>query len=411
MSALVSIELKNDKVVEIKEDFDFSTLQIRKASSIDKFFYFFDSQDSSFCSVFILDDKPQVQRRVGVTLIESSNNKLLPRFEFFTWDKKAEEKKMETNNKPFKARVQLDGDASRNFWKLIGFLTTIQNIDLKEFSSFRVISSDSYISEFKNKEELDKINDLKEMFSNLDEAIISKALFNKRKDVIEEFKKMLENEKYLKEYRSNHFSEIKSPGYEAVWHHFLKNNNWLLGLNIDIKFICDFTTEVDVGVANTTGSGSPKSDIMGISDFTTLVELKTLNTNFFTDKPKNTSRANTWSFSDDFIDGISQCLGQKFDWDKNCIQKNLINNDNEILNQNLYRTVDPKTIFIIGNKQKELPFESSNGDVAKRKDTLERFRRNNRNIEIMSYDELYERAYFVVFGSKAPKLVFSENKI
>jgi len=397
-----------EKVVDITGDFNFSTLEVKKANNIDNFYYFFDTKDNYFCLVFILDNKSKVQRRCLVTLIQSSDNKMLPRFEFFTWDKIAEKKGDEANNKPYKARVQLDGNGSKNLWKLIGFLTTIKNVDLKNFSSYKVVNSDSYISEFKSKDEFEKIKDLTQIFldKNLKESDINKALFVKRKGVLETFKKLLEDKDEIENYKKEYEEEIKTKGGEAVWHHFLKNNNWLLGLNIDIRFIFEFINEVKVGIEDTAGAGSPKADLMGISDFTTLIELKTSETKFFSENKKNTVRANTWSFTDKFIDGISQCLGQKFDWDKGHENKGLIDNNNNILDQNCYRTVDPKTIFIIGNKQKELPLNNSNRDIVVKKDTLERFSRNNRNIEIISYDELYERAYFMVFGEKAPELNF-----
>lgn len=398
-----------EEIIDITGDFDFSFLQLKKANAIDSFYYFFNESNSSFCSIFILDDKPQVQRRCKVTLIESSDNKLIPRFEFFTWDKIADTKKDETNNKPFKARVQLDGDSSKNLWKLIAFLTTIKDIDLNNFSSYKIVDSDSYISKFKDKEEFEKVEELKKIFSvqDLKESSINKALFIRRKDIVEKFKKMLEDNSEIEKYRTEY--QINYSGDEAIWHHFFKNNDWLLGFNIDIKFINEFINEVNVGIPNTEGCGSPKSDLVGISDYTTLVELKTSETKFFTENKKNTARTNTWSFTDHFIDGISQCLGQKFDWDKKHESKYLVNNNQTVIDQNCYRTVDPKIIFIIGNKQKELPFEDTSVDIIFKKDTLERFRRNNRNIEIMSFDELYERAYFMVYGEKASKLNFVNN--
>ena len=42
-------------------------------------------------------------------------------------------------------------------------------------------------------------------------------------------------------------------------------------------------------------------------------------------KEKSKGRANTWDFSSDFIEGISQCLGQKFELDKVFDQKQFEN--------------------------------------------------------------------------------------
>jgi hypothetical protein len=137
---------------------------------------------------------------------------------------------------------------------------------------------------------------------------------------------------------------------------------------------------------------------MGINDYTTLIELKTPNTKIFTETKSSTGRANTWTFTSYFIDGVSQCLAQKSDWDKSCRSKVLIDNQKNIINQDKCRTIDPKTVFIIGNKNKEFPENSVNLDDITKRDTFERFRRNNKNIEIITYDELYERANYIAKG-------------
>jgi hypothetical protein len=100
--------------------------------------------------------------------------------------------------------------------------------------------------------------------------------------------------------------------------------------------------------------GSPKSDLIGISDYTTLIELKHPNTEIFKKIKTSKSRANTWDFSNDFIEGISQCLGQKFAFDKTFAAKEFINSSDERLDKNKTKTIDPKTIFIIGNREKRI---------------------------------------------------------
>jgi len=60
-------------------------------------------------------------------------------------------------------------------------------------------------------------------------------------------------------------------------------------------------------------------------------------------------------------------------------------------------------IVILGNKKREFPVhELDNTNILKNK-TLERFRRNNRNIDILTFDELFERAYHIVFSKKLEK--------
>ena len=157
--------------------------------------------------------------------------------------------------------------------------------------------------------------------------------------------------------------------------------------------------EQKIGIENSKGGGSPKTDLLGISDYTTLIELKHSETNIFKDTKTSKSRANTWDFTSDFIEGISQCLGQKFALDKNYTNKKFLNEKAELIDKSKTLTIDPKTIFIIGTRKREFPHDNLNEHYIK-SETFELFRRNNRNVEIITFDELFERAYHIVFSEK-----------
>ena len=126
-----------------------------------------------------------------------------------------------------------------------------------------------------------------------------------------------------------------------------------------IKFIRKFFDEQKVGIENSKGSGSPQSDLLGVSDYTTLIELKHASTKIFK-KRKDKARANTWDFTPEFIEGISQCLGQKFALDKSYNSKYFINGQGKMLDKNKTSTMDPKTVFIIGNRKLEFPHNLEN---------------------------------------------------
>lgn len=289
------------------------------------------------------------------------------------------------------------------FWKLIGFLNSYKEIvDLGDFeNSYKLVPKESYIVEFKNKSADDKIQDLKELLklSDLNSTDIKELTFENRKKNLKAFYYLLKNKDNAFEKYRNKFSV--SQGEESIWHHFLKNNDWILGLNSDIKFIREFFDEQKVGIENSKGAGSPKTDILGISDFTLLIELKHSNTKIFKLVKGEKSRANTWDFTADFIEGVSQCLGQKFSLDKNYDVKNYISDEGKRLRKDLHRTLDPKAIFIIGNRCAEFPHDDDDTNIVK-SETFERFRRNSRNVEIITFDELFEKAYHIIYSRKIP---------
>ena len=110
---------------------------------------------------------------------------------------------------------------------------------------------------------------------------------------------------------------------------------------------------------------------------------------------KSQNRSNSWCMSSEFFNSVSQILEQKASGQiKLETISNYNSNGNEI-NQNAY---DSKVILLYGSWI-ELETDNSRDKKIKKK-TFELFRRNNRNIEIITYDELYERAKFIVCGDK-----------
>ena len=385
----------------INED-NFEDISIED-SAIDKFYYFKNKQ-KGLIKHFILKKGSRAQKSCDVTLIKQDSGKFTPRFNFYIWDitkkSKKEFERKELNQNFIKSNISLN-DCYQEFLALLDFLKSFENIEIGD-TSFKVVDKNKFILNFKTQEEVQKIKDLSQIFleGDISEEDVIKALSDNRKKNLEEFRTLLQDTSYWNIYFENNKADIKGTGEEAVWHHFLKSNDWIIGLNVDIRFIKEFVDEVNTGIPDTTGKGSPNTDQIGWSDYTTLIEFKTPNTDIFTKPKKSTSRANTWSFSDSFIDGISQCLAQKFDWDKTHKTKDLLNNSQKIIDQNKTRTVDPKSIFIIGSKSREFSENSTNTNIITKRDTFERFRRNNRNVEIITFDELYERAYFIVYNEK-----------
>jgi len=94
---------------------------------------------------------------------------------------------------------------------------------------------------------------------------------------------------------------------------------------------------------------------------------------------------------------VSQCLGQKFALDRSYKTKDFVNEQGKMLDKNLTLTIDPKSVFIIGNRKEEFPHNLDNVNHFKSQ-TFELFRRNNRNVDIVTFDELFERAYHSIYG-------------
>jgi hypothetical protein len=189
----------------------------------------------------------------------------------------------------------------------------------------------------------------------------------------------------LELYRQKLFED--SIWNESDWQAFFEQNTWIFGYGLDYKFLKILQREASVSSTTTAGRESVTADfLMGDTNFTTLVELKRPDTALF----KNSqNRSGSWKLSDELIDATSQILEQKAEWQIKSRSLQFDGDGNPIRQV----TIDPKAILIIGNT------DEFAGDTLQQKikaETFEQFRRNMRNIEIFTYDEIYERAKFII---------------
>lgn len=391
---------------------DISTIEIKENFNQDNCLIRDKSNHSIYFKSFILDENSKTKIICDVAFFPSSiTSKYLPRLTFKKIDNNCLQKEIEVK-KDISIAFQ-KSEQALVFWKLVGFLNSFKDIvDTGEFDTlFGVYSKNKFIAEFETQTEEQQIEDIKVLInkSDIKEIDIRSMLFEKRKHTLKAFLYLLKDIK-VKEKNSIDFYREKysiPPGDEAIWHHFLKYNDWILGLNVDIKFIREFYDEQKVGTENSKSIGSPKADLIGVSDYTTLIELKHSKTQIFK-KEKTKGRANTWDFTPEFIEGVSQCLGQKFALDKSFTAKDFVNNEGKLLDKNLTMTIDPKTVFILGNRKVEFSHDLDSVNRIKSQ-TFELFRRNNRNVDIITFDELFERAYHTVYGDKIQQDWFTND--
>lgn len=343
-----------------------------------------------------------------------TDDKFPPRLTFRRTDSNLKDKAVRKNMDFATVTFKKGDDGYRQFWTMIAFLSKFKDLlDTEEFfDAYKVVGRDSVVSGLKQRSVSER---MEEIVRYVEEADLSDAdmaeLLNvkARKKDVEIFKQLLDNnDDYRASYRNENEAEIKGQGEEALWHHFLKSRQWIFGLSLDLRFIEDFLDEQSVGTPDTEKQGDPKVDMLGYSDYTVLIELKTSDTLIFTAEKSKNARANTWSFTTEFIEGFSQCLAQKTDWEKSSSYREL-RKDDDILDRGLIRTIDPQAIYIVGNKEREMPRESTKDSVRTKRDTLERFIRNNRNVNIISYDELYTRAYQIAYSESACSKVKSDT--
>ena len=213
-----------------------------------------------------------------------------------------------------------------------------------------------------------------------------------RKKQLEIFEKLLNQPDYFATYTTE--NKITDTRHESVWQYFFNSNDWIFGYGLDYRFLGILQKEAHVSSTDVAGKGDVINDfLLGCNKFTVLVELKKHDTPLF---GKDKNRSNSWTLSDDLISGLSQILEQKASW-QFFAETNTNGNFDDKGKPIKQKAVDPKSILVIGSTKQFSGDDKENQIKAK---TFELFRRDSRNIEILTYDELYERAKFIVEHKK-----------
>lgn len=283
------------------------------------------------------------------------------------------------------------------FMGLLKFLSDLKFIDFEDATRFVVNESD--LSHEKillglkqpdkegvivNKEDAELIKSLsslkgegrRKLLTSLKNNILTKEdldILSGRKEGLEIFNKEL-------------FKE-KQDWDEKKWQAFFLNNSWIFGYGLDYRFLRLIQKEASISDIDVDGKNTVISDfLMGDTRFTVLVELKRPDTKLF---ERDSNRSKSWKLSKDLTYAVSQILTQKAEWEIKA-QTEQYKEDGSLIEE---KTYDPKTILIIGSTGQ---FKGTDRESRIKAKTFELYRRNSKNIEIITYDELYEKACFIV---------------
>jgi hypothetical protein len=283
-----------------------------------------------------------------------------------------------------------------NMAQLSCFLEFISSIDLKGISNRRISLADNSLAVL-DQETKKKISTL---LSGAEGGEIVGDLLKKglithhdlvntgyRKQQLEKFRDLLHGNG-LQAYKV----EIDKPNTkdETAWQHFFMRNEWIFGYGLDYRFQGILQKEFHASDTSAAGRDGVIADyLLGDKRFTTFVELKLPTTELFA---SSQNRANTWRLSNSLIDAYSQILEQKASGQiKIETTKELLDDFNNEISQ---RSYDSRIILIVGCWDQIS--SNAQGERRIKEKTFELFRRDSRNVDIVTYDELYERANFIV---------------
>ncbi len=185
---------------------------------------------------------------------------------------------------------------------------------------------------------------------------------------------------------------------EKYWQSFFVKHDWIFGYGLNYQFLHLLADRPDYGGGDFTGRGSSEGDMLmgtGASErFTVLVEIKTPASLLCTHHNGSIvrHRNGVGLLGRELLGGVSQLQVNARRWTASAQRpENMLK-----LNTLGVHTVEPKGILVIGNtKELSADLEAMS--------TFESFRRNIHNPRVLTYDELYERARFIVWKGQPPE--------
>lgn len=362
-----------------------------------EFLYLKDYENKRFWNITFEEKEFNVSKRIRITLVISSS-----------WEIKTFKlKKIKLNKWNWEEENSMSF-SSFSIEKIISFLSFL-NENITKLKEWKIELSEVSTTETVTKKQIRDFlstknwEDIIESF--LESSITQKDIINiwYRKQQLKIFEDLLNWTITLKNYRDNEYKNnfelckkywlTDKSIWEKVWQYFFQKNTWIFWYWLDYRFMWIIQREADLSTKTVWWKESVNWDfLVWDNNYVHFVELKLPNTPLFL---KYKGRSNTWKLSDELFNAKSQILEQKASWLVKLHQKH----SEEDLNYKKinWKSYDSKVMLIIWDIDEELKksWDEEWIKEIKRK-TFELFRRDSRNIEIITYKELYDRAKFII---------------
>jgi hypothetical protein len=210
-----------------------------------------------------------------------------------------------------------------------------------------------------------------------------------RRAMLAEFERLLQNDEYFSTRRR------KRGGPEKVWQWFIEENPWVIGSAIAPQFLHSWSRdrlEQTVKGSSIAGAGKRPDAVLrtaGALSALVLAEIKHHRISLL----GTAYRPGCWRVSGDVAGGVAQCQTTADETARE-LGKSVELKDSDGYTIDRAFVCRPRTILIVGSLNE---FTDEDGNVHEEKfESFERFRRGLRDPEILTFDELFERARLVV---------------
>lgn len=299
-------------------------------------------------------------------------------------------------DKPHNASFSFVGD---EIGKLVEFIRNIQAINFTHRGSVNITDEELSRITLSDSQAKTLLQDNHELFMEvLRSEITTKNIVSVgyRKKQIDVFRRLLSDEQYFSKLKAQ-----KKTKDEGLWQKYFEKNEWIFGYGLGYLFLSgldDKKLEQVVQGHSVVNHGKRVDALMktkGIISNLCFVEIKIHTTKLLDTKPY---RAGCWAPSKELAGAVAQVQGTVASAVDSLSTK--ISLDDAYGNptgEEIYN-YQPKSFLVIGS------LEEFSGEHGVNKDQLrsfELFRKNTINPEIITFDELYERARFIVHHNES----------
>jgi hypothetical protein len=366
--------------------------------------YWFKNSKKSLVKRFVLKRFPQVEKSCVVTLAKNDNGSYSPRFNFSIHDitKKSlkEYQAGEIDHSSIKTKAKVDiTDCHKEFMQLLDYMVGLDEIELEK-TEYRTVAKDYLENLEESLKNVPKEDALAKFADQYKGKLTDKdiQLLLNRKSKLDVFLKLLNDEAYF-ERSMKSLGDNKGP--EDVWQYFFEHNQWIFGYGLKLvsceSLDDDKLEQITTGANVFTGAGKRADGLLrsrGYISSLLFCEIKTDKKPLLATTQYRTP--DVYRVSNEVSGGVSQVQKTAHKALRTIASEfhRLYEPDGTPLRIEI-STIKPRQILVIGNLDQLL----DEGEINLEKSlSFELYRKSINDVEIITFDELYERAKFIVGG-------------
>ncbi|GLX39595.1 hypothetical protein Sros01_56680 [Streptomyces roseochromogenus] len=374
---------------------DFADLEVRG----DGFSYFYDTHTGRMVTDFLLDDRPLVATLCNVTLI-NKDGVLSPRIKLWKKDKAKAARAAVMEVIPGTETAQIvkalvdASDVHENFWKVICFVQNCVGLENIPGGRRRLAVGDEA--------------ELARLLADQDRRTLLEAVrtaiggtltdedirrISNRKSQLQRFKNLLADPEFFEQERG------QLAGPEAVWQSFFEENPWIFGYGLNLvacEPLDDGKLErITTGANIFTGAGKRSDAVMRSKGFISsllLCEIKTHMTPLLASAPYRPP--DVYQVSKEVVGAVAQVQKTAHKALRLVTgQLHRLYQDDGAPTDIEISTARPRQVLVIGTLSE---FTERGAANPEKSTSFEQYRRSIQDVEVITFDELYERACFIV---------------